>query len=89
MKILEGVKELLAEIAAANPIILKEPEPLIGVAEHQDNCVLMDCFVWCETDDYWDVKYYLQEQVKLTFDREGVTIPYPQIDVHIADNNSK
>lgn len=83
------VKELLAEIAAANPIILKEPEPLIGVAEHQDNCVLMDCFVWCETDDYWDVKYYLQEQVKLTFDREGVTIPYPQIDVHIADNNSK
>lgn len=83
------VKEIMAGIAAASDLILNEPEPVIGVASHQDNCILMDFKVWCETDDYWDVKYYLEETVKLAFDKEGITIPYPQMDIHIIENNSK
>lgn len=86
---IKRVKEILAEIAASSPLIVNDPKPLIGVAAHQDNCICMDFFVWCNTDDYWNVKYYVQEEVKLAFDREGITIPYPQMDVHIADNNSK
>lgn len=83
------VKKILAAIADSNPAIIKDPEPIIGVSGHQESCILIDFFVWCDTDDYWDVKYYLEEQVKLTFDREGITIPYPQIDVHITDNSNK
>ena len=50
-----------------------------------DNCVSIDLKVWCETDDYWDVKYFLEENVKLAFDKAGITIPFPQMDVHIRE----
>ncbi len=86
---LEQVKEILQGIVNNNDMMLSEPAPRIGVAEHGDNCIYMDVLVWCSTDDYWDVKYYLEEEVKLAFDKEGITIPYPQMDVHIinSDNN--
>jgi small conductance mechanosensitive channel len=83
------VKQLLADIAAADERIIHDPEPVIGVAGHHDNCIMMDLKVWCETKDYWDVKYYLEEEVKLAFDKAGITIPYPQMDVHIKNSNSK
>lgn len=83
------VKKILAQIAEADPRIIHDPEPIIGVAGHGDNCIMMDLKVWCETEDYWDVKYYLEEEVKLAFDKAGITIPYPQMDIHIKDDNSK
>ena len=52
-----------------------------------DNCIMVDLKVWCSTADYWNVKYYLEEEVKLAFDREGITIPYPQMDIHIVNND--
>lgn len=76
-------KEILRNVCAANPDIFTEPEPLIGVANHGDNAVMLDLKVWCETDAYWDVKYFLEENVKLAFDEHGIAIPYPQLDVHI------
>lgn len=76
-------KEILRNVCEANPSILKEPAPLIGVANHGDNAVILDVKVWCETDDYWDVKYFLEENVKLAFDEHDIDIPYPQMDVHI------
>ena len=39
-----------------------------------------------DTENYWTVKYFLEEQVKKVFDEEGIEIPYPQVDVHIAGN---
>lgn len=82
------VKMLLADLAASDERIISEPAPVIGVAGHMDNCVMIDLKVWCSTDDYWDVKYYLEEEVKLAFDREGITIPYPQMDIHIVKSDS-
>lgn len=76
-------KAILRKVCDANPEIFKEPEPLIGVANHGDSAVILDVKVWCETDAYWDVKYFLEENVKLAFDEHGIEIPYPQIDVHI------
>ena len=51
--------------------------------QQEDSCVSLDLRVWCNTEDYWDIKYYLEEQVKLAFDEAGVTIPFPQMDVHV------
>ena len=68
---------------------MKEPEPVIGVAGHMDNCIMVDLKVWCSTDDYWNVKYYLEEEVKLAFDKAGITIPYPQMDIHIVNNDGR
>lgn len=80
---IQKAKDILAAIAESSPAIFKDPPPIIGVAGQNDNCVSIDLKVWCETDDYWDVKYFLEENVKLAFDEAGITIPFPQMDVHI------
>ena len=79
------VKEILRGVCDANPAIFAEPTPLVGVANHGDNAVMLDVKVWCKTDDYWDVKYFLEENVKQAFDENGIDIPYPQMDVHIKE----
>lgn len=79
-------KRIMKEVCDANGLIFKEPEPLIGVANHGSSAVEMALKVWCMTDDYWDVKYYLEENIKIAFDKNGIRIPYPQMDVHIKNN---
>ena len=83
------VKDILSGIAESNPMIMKEPEPVIGVSQHGDSGIIMDLLAWCSTDDYYTVKYYLEEEVKLAFDREGIDIPFPQMDIRICGNNTK
>lgn len=77
------VKKILQEICDENDMILKDPEPVIGVSEHGQSAVIMDLMAWCDTDDYYTVKYYLEEKAKEVFDDNGIEIPYPQMDVHI------
>ncbi len=81
------VKEVLRKVAESNELILKEPELFVGVVEQADNCVKLDLRAWCKTADYYDIKYYLEEQVKLAFDDAGISIPFPQMDVHIKNAN--
>jgi len=76
-------KELLYNVASCNDQILKDREPVIGVAEQGDSGILLDLKVWCSTSDYFDVKYYLEENVKIAFDEAGINIPYQTMDVHI------
>ena len=76
-------KDVLLAVAESNPDIFRDPVPIIGVAEHQGSGILLDLKVWCETSKYYDVRYYLEEQVKLAFDEANITIPYPQMDVRV------
>lgn len=76
-------KEILSAVCEACPQIIREPQPLIGVANHGDSAIIIDVKAWCETDDYWDVKYFLEENVKVAFDEHDIEIPYPQMDVFI------
>lgn len=78
-------KDIMKQVCAENPSIFAEPEPVMGVANHGESCVELDLKVWCRTDDYWDVKYYLEENVKLAFDEHGIQIPYKQVDVRIKE----
>ena len=55
------------------------------MSSHGANAVQLDLKVWCSTESYYDVKYYLEEKVKLAFDEAGINIPYPQMDVHIIE----
>ena len=77
------VKELLQAVAESNPAIFTEPAPLIGVAKQGEGRIDVDLKVWCSTGDYQDVKYYLQEQVKLAFDEADVRMAYPQMEVQL------
>ena len=82
---LAQAKTLLYRVTECNELILQdeEKEPVIGVAEQGDSGILLDLKVWCSTSDYFDVKYYLEENVKLAFDEAGIDIPYKTMDVHI------
>ncbi|WP_070000756.1 mechanosensitive ion channel family protein [Cellulosilyticum sp. I15G10I2] len=77
------VKGILNKISIEHPLILKDPEPIIRVAEHAESSINFAVKVWCKKEDYWSIYYDLQEQVKVTFDKEGISIPFPQRDVHI------
>ncbi|MBU0676064.1 MAG: mechanosensitive ion channel [Proteobacteria bacterium] len=76
-------KGIISKIISEDPRILKVPAPQIAVAELADSSVNIIVRPWVNSGDYWDVLFYLNEKVKTAFDREGVSIPYPQSDIHI------
>ena len=77
------VISVLTEIAANHPQALKDPAPFVRMSEHGDSAVLYTVRVWVNAADYWAVHFDIIEQVKQRFDEEGLSIPYPQMDVHI------
>ena len=78
-------KGVLYRTSRENPYILPEPSPYMGVKEHGPNSIRLTCQVWCRSDDYWNAYYTMQEDVKNAFDKNGIEIPYEQLDVHIKD----
>lgn len=80
---LKQVKQVLNDIVASEPRLLKEPAPTIAVSELADSSVNLVVRPWVKTEDYWALYFYLTETIKLRFDAEGITIPYPQRDVHL------
>lgn len=76
-------KEVLLEVVKSNNLILTDPEPRIAVREQAASSVNLACIIWCSSNDYWDIFYYMQEEAKLSFDKNGISIPYGQLDVHI------
>lgn len=83
---LKKVKEVLTKIVNADDRILKEPAPVIAVHELADNSVNFICRPWVASADYWAVFWDLQEKAKIEFDKAGITIPYPQRDMHIVSD---
>ncbi len=80
---LRKAKEILNEIVAADERILPEPAPVIAVSELADSSVNFVVRPWVNSADYWAVLWDTTEAVKLRFDAEGISIPYPQMDVHL------
>ena len=79
---IKKAKEVLNDIVSSNEKVLKEEGITIAVSELADSSVNFVVRAWVKTPDYWDVKFTLTENVKLRFDEEGISIPYPQQDVH-------
>ena len=79
---LKKAKNLLKKILESHPKVLKEPEPSVAVAELGDSSVNLAVRPWVKTEDYGTVRSELIETIKETFDREGISIPYPQMDIH-------
>lgn len=77
------VKQILTYIVDQHKMILDEPEPIIRVGEHADSAVIFNVLVWTKAENYWDVYYDMMEQVKIVFDKQDISIPYPQMDVHM------
>jgi small conductance mechanosensitive channel len=73
---------VMQETVEAHPLVLDDPATVIRVHELGDNSVNFICRPWTKTEDYWTVYWDLTEQMKQNFDAAGISIPYPQQDVH-------
>lgn len=79
---LKLAKQTLLDIVNADTRVLKDPEPMVVVSELADSSVNFTVRVWVKSADYWGVNFDTIEKVKLTFDEKGISIPYPQMDIH-------
>lgn len=82
-------RKIMSDIVAADDRILKDPAPTIAVSELGDSSVNFVVRPWVKTGDYWDVHFSLTEKIKLAFDQEGISIPFPQRDIHIYQEKTE
>ena len=75
-------KDIIKKILSEDERILADPAPAVVVGELADSSVNFNVRPWCKTSDYWGVYSDVHEKIKLTFDAEGISIPYPQMDIH-------
>ncbi len=80
---IQKARETLAGVISKDERILAEPAPMIVVGELADSSVNLNVRVWCKSENYWAIFFDLQEKVKNAFDRDGISIPFPQRDVHL------
>ena len=79
---LKKAKEIIKSVLENDERILKDPVTLIAVGELGDSSVNFNVRPWCKTSDYWGVYYDTHENIKLAFDEQGISIPFPQMDIH-------
>ena len=80
---IKQAEKILREVVQKDPRVLTDPAVSIAVAELADSSVNFVVRPWVKTGDYWDVKFSLTEKIKLALDEAGISIPYPQQDVHM------
>jgi len=80
---LDKVRRVLEEIVATDDRVLADPEPTIAVVELADSSVNFVVRPWVNAGDYWPTHFDMTEAIKKRFDAEGISIPYPQQDVHM------
>ena len=80
---IDAVRAVLLNVAKSNDDVLADPAPEVVLEKQNKSSVDFTLRVWCKTDDYLDTYYELNEQVKKSFDENGIIIPFEQLDVHI------
>jgi len=82
----EKAKAIVLDICNAHELILKDPAPAVKIAAYSASSVDISVRAWAKNEDYWTVNGYLMETVKAAFDKEGIEIPFNQLDVHIKSD---
>lgn len=83
----DKAKQIITDICLSHELVLKEKEPFVKVKEHGSSSINIVTRVWTKSADYWTVYFDITEQVKTAFDKEGITIPFNQLDVHIKKDD--
>jgi len=86
---IEKAEKVMAKILSNHPLVLDDPAPTIQVHELADSSVNFICRPWVKTADYWTVLWEVTRAVKERFDAAGISIPYPQQDVHLIAQNEQ
>ena len=79
---IDKAKALILQVGKECPYILDSPAQGVVVGELGDSAVVLNTRPFVKSEHYWDAYFYMQENVKKTFDKEGVSFPFPQMDVH-------
>ena len=79
---LDKVKEVILRVATSHEKTLKEPAPVVLVSAYKDSAIELTLRFWCNNADYWACYFDVNENMKQAFDAAGITIPFPQLDVH-------
>ena len=82
---IDRVREVLSSIASAHPLVLKDPAMTVALSKQNESSMDFILRVWSKNGDYWTVYFDLNEAVKKAFDKTGIEIPFPQMDVHIRN----
>lgn len=82
---IDKVKKALKEAVDSDKRVLENPAPLVNVSAYLDSSIEYIVAVWVKSSDYWDVNWYLLEEVKHSFDRNNVTMTYNHINVHMVN----
>ena len=80
---IDKAREIILRVGKECPYILDNPAQGVVVAELADSSVNLATRPFCKSEHYWDTFFYMQENVKKAFDAEGISIPFPQMDVHV------
>jgi small conductance mechanosensitive channel len=83
---IDKAREIIKKVADACPKINHDKPVDILISELADSSVNFAVRPWCKTEDYWDVHFYMHENIKKEFDNNGIGIPFPQMDVHVKQN---
>lgn len=84
---IDEVKATIHEVLGSSDLVLKDPDPLVGVAEHGDSAVVFLCRFWVDAANFMTATLAVNEAVKKAFDAKGISIPYPQRDVHLIQKH--
>jgi small conductance mechanosensitive channel len=79
----QSAQRIMEEVIAQHELVLKEPAPVVRLHELGESSVNFVCRPWTKTSDYWAVYWDVTRRVKERFDAEGISIPFPQRDVHL------
>jgi small conductance mechanosensitive channel len=80
---LDKTKEVLVNIAKSQDKVLKDHDIFVEIVEYANSSVNIVYRVWCKTPDYWDVYFQTMKMAKAEFDKANISIPYPQMDIHM------
>lgn len=85
---LAKTRDILTSITSSHELVLKDQDVTIGVSELADNSVNFVVRPWVKTENYWPVHFELLETIKIELDKAGIEIPYPQLSVHVNQENT-
>jgi small conductance mechanosensitive channel len=81
-------KEVLSKVMSDHQLVLSEPQSTVAVSELADSSVNLVVRPWCKASDYWQVYFDITEQAKVNLEDNGITIPFPQRDVHLFEQKA-
>ena len=81
-------RQIIMDILTKDERVFKDPEPVVVVSELADSSVNLTTHAWARSSDVWDIFFETNEKVKNAFDAQGITIPFPQRDVHVYEQKT-